>query len=129
MFYVTYIVFAIPGTLASKYWKPSTGLGIGAGIWALAATLVATAQNPAGIYTCRLFIGIGEAMFGQAVALTCSFWYTKKEMAKRVGIFICAGSLAGAFGGLIAFGVQKIPNAPIALWRILFLGRSFELAE
>lgn len=47
----------------------------------------------------------GEAMFGQAVALTFSYWYTKPEMAKRIGIFISAGSLAGAFGGLIAFGV------------------------
>jgi hypothetical protein len=104
MFYVTYIIFAIPGTLASKYWQPSTSLGVGAGIWAIAATCMAAAFNPAGVYVCRLVIGIGEAMFGQAVALTCSYWYTKTELAKRVGIFISAGSLAGAFGGLIAFG-------------------------
>lgn len=48
------------------------------------------------IVTCRLFIGIGEAMFGQAVALHYSLWYKKDEMGKRVALFIGAGVLAGA---------------------------------
>lgn len=73
------------------------------------------------MYVCRLFIGIGEAMFGQAMALHLSFWYTKQDLAKRVGFFISAGALAGAFGGLIAFGVSSIKGTLIPQWRILFL--------
>lgn len=60
-------------------------------------------------------------MFGQAMAFHLSLWYTKRDLAKRVGLFISAGSLSGAFGGLIAFGVQHIKKSPIAQWRILFL--------
>ncbi|BEJ00154.1 hypothetical protein CcaverHIS631_0500110 [Cutaneotrichosporon cavernicola] len=120
-FYISYIVFAIPGTLASKYMLPSTSLAIGCALWSIAATCMAATFNPAGVFVCRLFVGLGEAMFGQAVALLFSFWYTKPELAKRVGIFISAGSLAGAFGGLIAFGINSIPNAKIHQWRVLFL--------
>ncbi len=87
----------------SKYLLPSTALGMGCALWAIAGTCMASASSPAGVYVCRLFLGIGEATFGQAVALTCSYWYTKKELATRIGIFISAGSLAGATGGLIAF--------------------------
>lgn len=139
-FYLTYIIFAIPGTLASKYFLPSTGLGIGCFVWSAGATCMAATSNPAGVYVCRLLVGIGtsisscrcqvsrltvpgEAMFGQAVALTFSYWYTKPEMAKRIGLFICAGSLAGAFGGLIAYGVASITDAAIAQWRVLFLSK------
>lgn len=47
-------------------------------------------------------------------------WYLKGELAKRVGLFISAGSVAGAFSGLIAYGVGHI-NSKLAAWRILFL--------
>ncbi len=48
---------------------PSTSISIGAMIWAVAATCQAAVKNPAGVYICRLFVGVGEAMFGQAMAL------------------------------------------------------------
>lgn len=60
-------------------------------------------------------------MFGQAMAFHLSLWYTKRDLAKRVGLFISAGSVSGAFGGLIAFGVQHIKSSSIQQWRILFL--------
>lgn len=55
------------------------------------------------------------------MAFHLSLWYTKKDLAKRVGLFISAGALAGAFGGLIAFGVNSIINPRIPAWKILFL--------
>ncbi|KAI9638179.1 major facilitator superfamily domain-containing protein [Dioszegia hungarica] len=120
-FFITYIVFSIPGTLLAKQYNPSTTIAIGCLIWSVAATCQAAAMNPAGVFVCRLFVGIGEAMFGQAMAFHLSLWYTKRDLAKRVGLFISAGALAGAFGGLISFGVSSIQRSSIAQWRILFL--------
>lgn len=102
MFYVTYITLSIPGTLLAKRILPSTSIAIGAMIWAVAATCQAATFNPASIFVCRLFVGVGEAMFGQTMALHLSLWYTKKELGKRIALFIGAGSAAGAFGGLIS---------------------------
>lgn len=101
--------------------NPSRSIAFGALTWSIAATCMAGVTNRAGVFVCRLFIGVGEAFFGQAMALHLSFWYTKHDLAKRVGIFISAGALAGAFGGLIAFGVSSIKHAAIDQWRILFL--------
>ncbi|OXG87344.1 hypothetical protein C346_03237 [Cryptococcus neoformans D17-1] len=120
-FFVTYIVFSIPGTLLAKYYLPSRSIACGALIWSVAATCQAAAFNKAGLYVCRLFVGIGESMSGQATALYLSFWYTKRDLAKRVGLFVAAGTVSGAFGGLIAFGVSNITNSAIPQWRILFL--------
>lgn len=67
--------------------SPSTSISIGALIWALGASCQAAVQNPAGLYVCRLFVGVGEAMFGQSMALYLAMWYSKTELAKRVGLF------------------------------------------
>ncbi|KDE03411.1 hypothetical protein MVLG_06077 [Microbotryum lychnidis-dioicae p1A1 Lamole] len=120
-FFITYIVFSIPGTLLAKAINPSTSISIGALIWSIAATCQAAAKTPGGLYTARLFVGLGEAMFGQAMAFHLTLWYTKKELAKRVGLFISAGATAGAFSGLIAYGVANIHNTKLEQWRILFL--------
>ncbi|GAA5900441.1 hypothetical protein JCM6882_001247 [Rhodosporidiobolus microsporus] len=120
-FYITYIVLSVPGTLLAKQILPSTSIACGALIWSIATSCQAGVTNPAGLYVCRLFIGVGESFFGQAMALYFTFWYRKNEIAKRIGLFISAGSVAGAFSGLIAYGVARIPNAPFAQWRILFL--------
>ncbi|CAG7852679.1 Uncharacterized transporter C1683.12 [Serendipita indica DSM 11827] len=117
---VTYIALSIPGTLLAKAWLPSRSISLGALIWSVAASAMAGAKNYPSIIVCRLFIGIGEAMFGQAVALYYSMWYRKDEVAKRLGFFIGAGVLAGAFGGLIAYGVAHV-HTSIAHWRILFM--------
>ncbi|WVQ66264.1 uncharacterized protein L199_004443 [Kwoniella botswanensis] len=121
MFFVTYIVFSVPGTLLARQFLPSRSIACGAMIWSIAATCQAATFNKAGLFVCRLFVGIGEAMFGQAMALHLSYWYTKHDLAKRVGLFISAGALAGAFGGLLSYGVSSIKNSAIPQWRILFL--------
>ncbi|GAA5830492.1 hypothetical protein JCM11251_002490 [Rhodosporidiobolus azoricus] len=120
-FYITYILLSVPGTLLAKAVMPSTSIALGALIWSIATSCQAGVMNPAGLYVSRLAIGVGEALFGQAMALYFTFWYRKGELAKRIGLFISAGSLAGAFSGLIAYGVARIDNAALERWRILFL--------
>lgn len=87
-FFITYILFSIPGTLLAKQINPSTSIAIGAAIWSVAATCQAATFNPASLYVCRLFVGVGEALFGQAMAFYLSIYYQKTELAKRVGLFI-----------------------------------------
>jgi MFS family permease len=105
----------------AKQINPSYSIAAGALIWSIAATCQAATFNRAGLFVCRLFVGVGEAFFGQAMAFHLSLWYTKHDLAKRVGLFISAGALSGAFGGLISFGVSSIQTSAIAQWRILFL--------
>lgn len=120
-FYITYIILSIPGTLLAKQIDPSKSIACGALIWSIAATCQAAVQNRAGVFVCRLFVGVGEAFFGQAMALYLTYFYTKHDLAKRIGFFISAGAVSGAFGGLISFGVTSIKHPKIDNWRVLFL--------
>jgi hypothetical protein len=100
---ITYVTFSIPGTLLAKATSPSMSIACGCLIWSIAASGMAGAQSFAGVVTCRLFIGIGEALFGQAVAFHYSLWYKKEELGKRLAAFVGFGVIAGAFGGKPAF--------------------------
>ncbi|BGP37061.1 hypothetical protein JCM10449v2_000965 [Rhodotorula kratochvilovae] len=62
---ITYILLSVPGTLLAKQFLPSTTIAFGALCWSIAATCQAGVTNPAGLYVCRLFVGVGEACFGQ----------------------------------------------------------------
>ncbi|KAJ7917718.1 major facilitator superfamily domain-containing protein [Mycena leptocephala] len=120
-FFITYILLSVPGTLLAKAILPSTSIAIGALIWSIAATCQAAAFTPGALFVCRLFVGVGEALFGQAMALYFTYWYLPDELSKRIGLFISAGSVAGAFGGLISYGVSSLKHPSIVQWRILFL--------
>lgn len=54
----------IPGTLLAKAINPSYSIAAGALIWSISATCQAAAFNRAGLFVCRLGVGVGEAMFG-----------------------------------------------------------------
>lgn len=55
-------------------------------------------------------------MPGIAFFLSC--FYKRGELLFRIGIFVSASSLAGAFGGLLAAGLTQIPEFGIAAMRL-----------
>ena len=57
---------------------------------------------------------------GPAIPLYFSFFYTKDEMGLRMAYWFGFAAVAGAFGGLIAFGVQEAHTA-ISNWKLLFI--------
>jgi len=130
-FYFSYILCQIPATVCSKlfppsYWMAATAIG-----WGICSTLSSSAFNFGGLICSRLGLGVFEAGFGPAIPLYFSFFYTRSELGLRMGYWFGFAAVAGAFGGLIAFGVQQINYGPPLTtsggsggesdWRILFL--------
>ncbi|KAJ1304269.1 hypothetical protein OPQ81_005429 [Rhizoctonia solani] len=58
------------------------------------------------------------------LAFYLSTFYKRDELVFRIGIFSSASTLSGAFGGLLASGLLKIPKlrgVPSGAWRNIFL--------
>ncbi|KAI0346154.1 MFS general substrate transporter [Trametopsis cervina] len=119
-FFVSYILFQVPASITSKLFPPRIWIGCAVVGWGTASTLLSTSFNPAGAIVCRVFLGVFEAGFGPGIPLYLSLWYTKDEMGLRMAQWFGFAAVAGAFGGLIAFGVQQAHIA-IATWRLLFI--------
>ncbi|KAG9313643.1 major facilitator superfamily domain-containing protein [Chiua virens] len=131
VFYFSYILCQVPATVCSKlfppsYWMAATAIG-----WGICSTLAASASDFGGLICSRIGLGVFEAGFGPAIPLYFSFFYTRTELGLRMGYWFGFAAVAGAFGGLIAFGVQQINfGLPSTVsggsggesdWRILFL--------
>ncbi|KAL4894301.1 major facilitator superfamily domain-containing protein [Aspergillus ambiguus] len=78
-----------------------------------------------GLLVCRILVGIFEAGFVPAITLYLSFFYHRREMGLRYGLFISYSPFANALAPAIAYGVGAptivlaaiayfyLPNGPI----------------
>lgn len=105
----------------------------------LCTVLVVAVFNFSGLFAIRWFLGMAESAFFPLVIYYLTTYvftqrkeckhiltyqhrfYRRGELARRLGIFYAAQSIASAFSGLLAFGVFQIHSGPLAPWRYLFL--------
>ncbi len=76
--------------------------------WGVVMTLMGIVQNFKGLLTARIFLGITEAGLFPGVAYYLTNWYKREEIQLRTALFFSAASIAGAFSGLLAFGIGKM---------------------
>jgi len=120
VFYFAYVLCMVPASVTSKLFQPRLWMCCIAIGWGLSSTLMATAFDFAGLMTGRLFLGVFEAGFAPTIPLYFTFFYTKAEMGVRMAYWFGFAAVAGAFGGLIAFGVQHA-DITVGRWRLLFI--------
>ncbi|KAF9073664.1 major facilitator superfamily domain-containing protein [Rhodocollybia butyracea] len=54
------------------------------------------------------FVGLAESALSPGILFYLSTWYPRRYLAWRVGLFISAVVLAGAFSGLLAYGIERM---------------------
>jgi MFS family permease len=81
-----------------KKWLPTLTLA-----WGIVATLLGVTQNMAGFFVARFFLGVTESGLFPGVVFYLSMWYKREEQHYRISLFFSAASLAGAFGGVLAW--------------------------
>jgi len=122
VFFFTYAAFEVPSNLLLKRLRPSRWLPTIMVAWGLVMTLMGIVQNYAGLLTARIFLGVTEAGLFPGVAYYLTMWYTRGEMQFRQAMFFSAASVAGAFSGLLAFGIAKMDGvAGLEGWRWIFI--------
>lgn len=60
-------------------------------------------QNKAGFFAVRFILGMTESGLFPGVVYYLSMWYKREERQYRISLFFSAASLAGAFGGILAY--------------------------
>lgn len=111
LFFVGYILLEVVWNVVLKrigprLWLPTIGL-----VWGLVSTMQGLIQNKPGVsgfsgfYAVRFFLGLAEGGLFPGVVFYLSMWYKRNERQFRIALFFSMASLAGAFGGILAYGI------------------------
>jgi MFS family permease len=103
--FVTYLLSEVPSNLLLKKVRPSRWIAFLATSWGIIATLTGLVQSYAGLIVCRLLLGLVEGGLFPGMTIYLTMFYTKREIALRVGYLFVSAAIAGAFGGLLAFAI------------------------
>ncbi|KAF2013949.1 major facilitator superfamily transporter [Aaosphaeria arxii CBS 175.79] len=122
LFYVTYIAFEVPASLALKKARPSRLIPFFIISWSAVIIGAAFIKNYASLLATRLLLGAFESGLFPCLTLYLSTFYQPLEQARRVSYLFVASALSGGLGGLLAFGLTNLHGASgLAGWRWLFL--------
>ncbi|KAF2106146.1 major facilitator superfamily domain-containing protein [Lophiotrema nucula] len=123
VFQVGYVIAEVPSNMILSRTRPSRYIPLLMVLWGSVAALMSLVKTPAQLLGMRFLLGVMEAGFSPAILFIISTWYRRHEQSKRFMIFLSAGILSGAFGGIVAGAItDSIDGAHgIAGWRWLFI--------
>ncbi|TID23444.1 putative mfs transporter protein [Venturia nashicola] len=122
LYFIGYVIFEVPCNIVLKRWTPQLWLPTLTLTWGVVSTLMGVTQNLSGFFAVRFFLGVAESGLFPGVCYYLSMWYKRRERQYRIALFFSAASLAGAFGGILAFGIAKMNGiGGYKGWRWIFI--------
>ena len=120
--FVTYLLFEVPSNLVLKRFTPRRWIAIIALGWGIVATMTGLASSYGSLIACRLLLGVFEAGLFPGLNVYLTFFYTKHELALRVGYLFVSAAVAGALGGLLAYGIGHLDGVQgMSGWRWILI--------
>ncbi|KAI0032072.1 MFS general substrate transporter [Vararia minispora EC-137] len=120
IFYVGYCLLEMPANVLQRYIGANRFFFLALSFWSIASLSFVYARGYGGLLALRILLGVGEAGFYAGMIYYLSFWYTKRELATRISLCM-TGTLPGAIGGLLAFGLVRAHTSALQGWQFLFL--------
>ncbi|KAJ6489526.1 MFS general substrate transporter [Mycena vitilis] len=122
MFFVPYCLFECPANLVLKRFRPSRWLPGITVVWGTIMTLMGLVKTYPQLVGVRISLGVAEAGLFPGVVYYLSLWYPRHMLQLRIGLFFGAASLAGAFSGLLAYGINFMSGTRGLLgWSWIFI--------
>ncbi|KAI9497585.1 major facilitator superfamily domain-containing protein [Zychaea mexicana] len=95
IFFIGYVLFEVPSNLMLKVLGPRIWISI---------------------------IVIAESALYPGVLFYLSVWYTRRQQALRIALFYGSSTLAGAFGGVLAYGIMHMEGLRgLSGWQWIFI--------
>jgi MFS family permease len=120
--FVPYVLVEVPSNLILKKFTPSKWLAFITIGWGIVSTLTGVVHSYAGLLVVRVLLGLLEGGLFPGLTVYLTLFYTKKEIALRIGYLFVSSALAGACGGLLAYGIGFMDGvAGQSGWRWVFI--------
>jgi sugar phosphate permease len=122
LFFIPYSLLEIPCNVALKLIRPSIWIPSIMVAWGLVMLSMGFVKSYTGLLICRVFLGLAEAGLPPGVAYYVLLWYCRSDQARPISLYISSATVAGAFGGLLAFAIEKMDGlGGLHGWAWIFL--------
>ncbi|KAF8929179.1 hypothetical protein BGZ47_001232 [Haplosporangium gracile] len=122
IFFIGYIIAEVPSQMLLKKVGPRKWISGCMFVWGTLTMLLAACKTATSLYATRFFLGIFEAALFPGAVFVISLFYSRGEQALRNGLFFSTATMAGAFGGILAYGIAQMDGVRgLHGWQWIFI--------
>ena len=121
MFYVTYVLFEIPGAIIVERWSARKWIARIMISWGIVTILTGFVHTAGQFYAARFFLGIAESSFFPGMIVYLTHWFRLRERSRAIACLYSAVPAASLIGSPLAGWLLGVHWRGLAGWRWLFI--------
>ena len=121
MFYVSYVLFEIPGAIIVERWSARKWIARIMVPWGLITILTGFVHTAGQFYAARFFLGVAESSFFPGMIVYLTHWFRQRERSRAIACLYAAVPAASLIGSPVAGWLLGVHWHWLAGWRWLFI--------
>jgi len=121
MFYVTYVLFEIPGAIIVERWSARKWIARIMISWGIVTILMGFVHTTAQFYAARFFLGVAESSFFPGMIVYLTHWFCARDRSRAIACLYVANPTATLIGAPLAGWLLRVHWQSLAGWRWLFI--------
>ena len=121
MFYVTYVLFEIPGAIIVEKWSARKWIARIMISWGVVTILTGFVHTATQFYVARFLLGAAESSFFPGLIVYLTHWFCSRDRSRAIACLYAANPAAALIGSPLAGWLLGVHWGSIAGWRWLFI--------
>jgi len=121
MFYVSYVLFEIPGAIIVERWSARKWIARIMISWGVITILTGFVHSAGQFYAARFFLGVAESSFFPGMIVYLTHWFLQQERSRAIACLYAAVPAASLIGSPVAGWLLGVHWWWLAGWRWLFI--------
>jgi ACS family tartrate transporter-like MFS transporter len=121
MFYVTYVLFEIPGAVIVERWSARKWTARIMISWGIVTILTGFVHTATQFYAARFLLGAAESSFFPGMIVYLTHWFCARDRSRAIACLYAANPAAALIGSPLAGWLLGVHWLALAGWRWLFI--------
>jgi MFS transporter, ACS family, tartrate transporter len=121
VFYVTYVLFEIPGAVIVERWSARKWIARIMISWGIVTILTGFVHTTTQFYIARFFLGAAESSFFPGMIVYLTHWFCARDRSRAIACLYAANPAAALIGSPLAGWLLVVHWQSLAGWRWLFI--------
>jgi ACS family tartrate transporter-like MFS transporter len=121
MFYITYVLFEIPGAVIVERWSARKWIARIMISWGIVTILTGFVHTATQFYAARFLLGAAESSFFPGMIVYLTHWFCARDRSRAIACLYAANPAAALIGSPLAGWLLGVHWQSLAGWRWLFI--------